>query len=633
MDEAASSSRNRDPLLTGEDGYRLAAKAFGDVAEAFAREEDIEELLRLIAQRAASLVGVSRCSIYLRREHSQLFKGKITYIDGADPDRAIRQLTAGVEADHFTREIVSTQLPVLVHDARTDPRVVRAAMRDWDVQAILGLPMIFADEVRGVMFLDNHDVAHDYTAEEQKIGAVFANLAAVAVVNAQRELSLRDATRAGAEQNKLLRRITVAADLLARRFASDASFGEIAALMADLAGKPCWFYGQGRRRIAASSLPGVGETDLRTPISDGAFDHPSVAELLNGEDGAEPVSIGPLAAAGLDRSFLVAPIVDDVEVSGYVVLAENDGRGINGFDRALARRAAGLSLGRVSAERRVAELRRVAAESLARDLVLDGADRESIDHRAAMLRIDLLREHLVVVLGTETSASPGMAEVIAAFVRELGAHPFVSCRVGGLEVSIVPCGAGLFDGFRLDHGRGVAEKIGDSLYRGEPYLGTIVSASGGPTNYALAYRAALALREAGKARGDGGTSGARVLVARDIDLGQVMRSGDVPIDCARKLAADTLGALTLEPSRSDLLRTLVAYLDASCNVRSAATELGVHHNTVRYRLSQIRELTGLQVATNTRDLLAAQLALTMLEMDEAGPVQADGAETPADQAP
>lgn len=45
--------------------------------------------------------------------------------------------------------------------------------------------------------------------------------------------------------------------------------------------------------------------------------------------------------------------------------------------------------------------------------------------------------------------------------------------------------------------------------------------------------------------------------------------------------------------RTELVRTLQAYLDANCNMNSTATAIYAHRHTVAYRLDRIHELTGL----------------------------------------
>jgi DNA-binding PucR family transcriptional regulator len=61
-----------------------------------------------------------------------------------------------------------------------------------------------------------------------------------------------------------------------------------------------------------------------------------------------------------------------------------------------------------------------------------------------------------------------------------------------------------------------------------------------------------------------------------------------PVDSA----ADLVAVLVPLSGHGELLPTLVAFLDADLNRRSAARALGVHANTVDNRLDRVGELTG-----------------------------------------
>jgi DNA-binding PucR family transcriptional regulator len=63
------------------------------------------------------------------------------------------------------------------------------------------------------------------------------------------------------------------------------------------------------------------------------------------------------------------------------------------------------------------------------------------------------------------------------------------------------------------------------------------------------------------------------------------------------------------------LCTLQVFFDAARSVRQTATRLGVHENTIRYRLARIAELTGLDLATNADHQLAGQLATLVLRLE------------------
>ncbi len=62
-----------------------------------------------------------------------------------------------------------------------------------------------------------------------------------------------------------------------------------------------------------------------------------------------------------------------------------------------------------------------------------------------------------------------------------------------------------------------------------------------------------------------------------------------------------------------LLATLRAFVQAECSQRAAAERLFIHHKTLRYRLDQIRTLTGLDLSRHS-DRVRADLALQLLEV-------------------
>jgi sugar diacid utilization regulator len=73
-----------------------------------------------------------------------------------------------------------------------------------------------------------------------------------------------------------------------------------------------------------------------------------------------------------------------------------------------------------------------------------------------------------------------------------------------------------------------------------------------------------------------------------------------------------LGSLQEYPGRAPLLDTLNCYFSLGHSVRAASRELDVHENTIRYRLTRVQELTGLNVLADPADQLDAQLALLIL---------------------
>ncbi|HEY0447806.1 helix-turn-helix domain-containing protein [Actinophytocola sp.] len=83
---------------------------------------------------------------------------------------------------------------------------------------------------------------------------------------------------------------------------------------------------------------------------------------------------------------------------------------------------------------------------------------------------------------------------------------------------------------------------------------------------------------------------------------------------------DVTGPLVAYDRDNDgsLVRTLRAFFDADCTQRLAAERLFIHHKTLRYRLAQIKQLTGLDLSRH-EDRMRADFALRLLQLNRTGP--------------
>ncbi|MDA2989738.1 MAG: helix-turn-helix domain-containing protein, partial [Actinomycetota bacterium] len=75
-----------------------------------------------------------------------------------------------------------------------------------------------------------------------------------------------------------------------------------------------------------------------------------------------------------------------------------------------------------------------------------------------------------------------------------------------------------------------------------------------------------------------------------------------------------------------MLATLRTFIECNGSNRVTAERLGVHENTVRYRLTRIRELSG-KDPTRFDDLVDLRFALHVLDL--AGDAESDDASPPA----
>ena len=83
---------------------------------------------------------------------------------------------------------------------------------------------------------------------------------------------------------------------------------------------------------------------------------------------------------------------------------------------------------------------------------------------------------------------------------------------------------------------------------------------------------------------------------------------------ARRFAEELLAPLIeRDKAGAELLTTLRAFLASNAQYRKTATELGVHENTVRYRMHQIKELAAID-PDDLDSLLDVRFALQISDM-------------------
>ena len=595
-------------------GYRAAIRAFSDVAEAMGGARDLDELLHLAAKRICELLEIRRCSVYLLDPETGLFRGQVGHAD-RNIDGRVKRLVAGIEADRFTHEIVRTKQPVLLHDALADPRPIRSTMRAWNVRAMLGVPMILQGEVIGLIFLDNEDEPHPFTSGQQEIAATFANLAAIAIQQAQLTQRLRTTIRTAAHQNQLLRRGAEVDERLTRLVLDGANLREIAQAVADLTDKPCAISDATFCCRALAGPSGFDITPLASLLEKQWAEVPAVRQSLGGLGGRVAV-VGPVAAEGLNHRLIIAPVWARDERWGFLVVAEFGGR-IGAFDGIVAQRAATIVALELSAERRAAAAENDALEALASDLIRGARDAQGLERRADFLGVRLSAPHVLCMIAapqSDDASTPTPRLLMAALSRaETGLRVFTTGVSEGV-VAIVELPSSLSPSEGVARAKEIVAKACKKLGVSSFVSVALSSVCRNPADYVRAYAEAREVLRCVEAFAP--PDGARILAADDLGIGRLLLSAADRVD-ADRFVEDTLGALlrSNDSRVSDLLTTLQVFFACSRSVRRSATHLGVHENTIRYRLARIEELTGLAIGSDADDQLTAQLALLVLRLE------------------
>jgi hypothetical protein len=287
-------------------------------------------------------------------------------------------------------------------------------------------------------------------------------------------------------------------------------------------------------------------------------------------------------------------------------------------------------------------VRGAAAMRAAEVRALLGGARGNAAEVSLRLGYELDRWHVGYVVWSETAAeAPGagqalfgeMEQVAAAVAESLGARSALTVAQG----RHLACWAGRLEPQHLEDlrvprgvrgGRGGAASAGGGgghrggagrRASGASAGGALSVAAGTPSHgvegFVLSHREALLARRVAQLRGEGESAEAGPVCVSYPDLAlEALMVDDV--DSARRFAARELGPLLAEDDATvRLASTLAVFLEEGASFARAARRLGVHTNTVTYRVHRAEELLGRRV---TERQLELRVALRLARLVPAG---------------
>jgi sugar diacid utilization regulator len=591
--------------------YRVAVDAFGDVASQLGQIEDVDELLHVIAGKICTLVGVGRCSIHLRDDNG-MYHGCVGHA-GKDIDARVKRARAGMPADGVTLEVLRTRAPVIVSDARNDPRPVPATIRYWGIRSYMAVPMMLGEEVIGLVFLDEEDQAHQFTTTDRAIAVAFAGLAAVAVTHTQVTTELRAKLQAASRQALVVKRAGKIEERLTKLVAGGGDLNEFAVALSEELGKPCAIHTVDGRCLA-QALPPNATPDVVPHLFDDAFRTlPEVVSALEEGDGRPVRLVGPFPDAGLHHRYLVAPVTVQGDIVCMIVVMEHRSR-LGVPDLMVGQRAAGLVALQIAMERATAEGDWSSGSSLVSALVRGNADLGMLRRRAEHLGIALDAPHRICLFtAADDDGSPlETCDVHDAFEAVAPGRAAFAALVGD-DVAVViaePLSGDVTELVR------VADRVCAVLGARFAVAAGISVACVGIETYPDGYQGARQAAEC--LRKFGASSGTRVVLADDLGPSRLFLAAVEP-DEAVRFAENALGAVLEDSSAAVLFGTLRAFFADITNIRACAERLDVHENTIRYRLSRIAQLTGLPITTDPDAQMTARLALLVLDLQGTAP--------------
>ncbi|WP_433504858.1 helix-turn-helix domain-containing protein [Pseudonocardia halophobica] len=582
-------------------------EAAASVARAITKADDLDEVLRSVARAFTASVGVSRCSLSIPDTTTSGYRLAVS-LGKADYTSRAQAMVDGTDA--LSLEVLERRAPVIIRDLPADPRLAPwvSASTALGAYSMIGVPLTFDDDVVALAFLDSEFQHAAYSPWQidaaEQLGALCGASLVTASVLADRQASLRRAH----EENEALRRLFRLDNLLENLTADGVSPEVFAGNAARLLGRPVSVYDRYWRRVADAS-PGGSEPIRPVDLTDKAVrSHQRIRAELEQVRRGRTRLIAPLPALGVHSRCIVAPVALGAENWGVLVVHEA-GRSFQAFEseasaRVGARFGAALNAANDEATT-VAALR----SSVVRDLLRGEGDVAELSGRAQAAGIATDTAHTVIHFDTPspTAMSPQVQErLIALAGSALGAGcvvPLVEDDGALVVFGAAPAGSA------SDPARIMNRRLGEDA--GLADITAIVSRPfQHPTDADDAYvECRQAMRCAHRFRHPGLPRAVRVS-----EFGTALPfMASVDVAEARSYARKHLHGLTGSTGEDELMTTLRVF-NESLNVRRCARALGVHENTVRYRLARIEKLTGLDLLNDAGDQLRAELSVSALRL-------------------
>jgi sugar diacid utilization regulator len=332
---------------------------------------------------------------------------------------------------------------------------------------------------------------------------------------------------------------------------------------------------------------------------------PAVRDALGELGRGRPSTVlAPHRPSGLTRRHLVAVLRSADDVLGFLDVVEI-GRPLDRVETVVAEHAAALLSLQIRAEAQQIRAAAQALDDVLSDLLRGSRSPEDLRRIARHVGLDLQRPHLIVRLpvAPERSAAACLDDVVEAVTPVLDGPPSAIAGPDAVLLLVaLPAEAGPPVLRRLHRGlREVLDAV--AAHTGVPRA--IVSAvCHDVADFPAAHDETGEIAEIVTALGET----ADVVPVTEFSTLRLVVNGD-RADVAVRFARRCLGPLRRcdDVTGGDLVQTLRSYLECGAQVRATARALGVHENTVRYRLGRIEHITGLD--TRRFDaLLTAQLA-------------------------
>lgn len=147
-----------------------------------ATETDVEKLLEIIMASAVEILNAEAGSLLLNTEDESGDLEFRVVIGGGGDELLKTRIPSG---QGVVGRVVSSNEPIIVNDAESDPRHNVEVIDDFVSRSLLAVPLTAKDEVIGVLEVINKKDGTPFVEEDSDLLTTFASQAAVAIENAR----------------------------------------------------------------------------------------------------------------------------------------------------------------------------------------------------------------------------------------------------------------------------------------------------------------------------------------------------------------------------------------------------------------------------------------------------------------
>ena len=541
---------------------------------------DLKELLRAVVTRARNMLG-----------------SQVAWISAYDPalnafhvlatDGALARSTGNMVASNdlgIVSVVVRTRLPFTTPDYLNDTRFAHdpaldQTFRDEGVAAVVGVPLLWEDEVIGLLFVaDRYHRTH--TAQNISILSTLATHAAVAIKNAmafeQASAALAGAEAARTELEHHARKVQAAAEAheqMTSLLARGASLATLCDAVARLMEGSVLVLDEAADVIARANAPAYAGQAAQRYEPHGEHSSALAKALRH----SRQVGRSVVAYEAGGESCRVNAVIAGDDVLGAVLLFRRDAldeMSIRTFERGTS--VVGIVL--LARERMEANQSRDQS-ALLRALVSPRQDDLAVlCERAGRFGLELSQPCSFLLLEMGDPQAGQAARRLRASKSLPGT---VFDEMDG--VLTILCAS-----TQAEDVRKLVTELARSDVGGD-YRGVLSRPLPGPASLPEAF---MTLRRALPVLRRIGVQG-HVVGQNEMALYSTLFETHDQTSLAAFLEA-TIGALTAHDEKrgSELCSTLLSYFDSNQNAKLAAQRLGIHVNTVRQRLATIEDLIG-----------------------------------------